>query len=143
MVLCVKRNKKQDARNKQITFTMDQTKTLARFDLEKRLTEFGRTVVRLCKPLPKDAINNRIISQLTGSSGSIGANYREANDALGKKDFLLRIRISRKEAKETLHWLELLEEANHKIKFEILILFQECTEIKNILSAIIIKVQNK
>jgi len=69
------------------------------FDLEKRTTDFAVRVVRLCRSVPKDSINNRITGQLTGSGGSIGANYREANDSLGKKDFLQRLRIARKEAK--------------------------------------------
>jgi len=42
----------------------------------------------------------------------VGANYREANEALSKKDFLLRIRISRKEAKECVYWLKLIQETN-------------------------------
>jgi four helix bundle protein len=45
----------------------------------------------------------------------VGANYREANDALGKKDFIHRLKISRKEAKETIHWLELIGEANNEL----------------------------
>ena len=121
---------------------MDQ-KLTHKFNLERRTTEFGKKIVCLCRSVPKDPINYRIIGQLTGSAGSIGANYREANDALGKKDFLLRIRISRKEAKESLHWLELLAEANPDKNIEMLPLFQECNEIKNILSAIINKIQNK
>lgn len=84
-------------------------------------------------------MNDRIIGQLTGSAGSIGANYREANDALGKKDFLNRLRIARKEAKETLHWLELLVEANPNEKDETRKLWKEAEELKNILSAIITK----
>ena len=71
-----------------------------KFDLENRTTEFAKRVVRLCRSLPKDSINNRLSGQAVGSAGSVGANYREANDALGKKDFLHRLRISRKEAKE-------------------------------------------
>ena len=113
------------------------------FDLEGRTTEFAKRVVRLCRALPKDSINNRLTGQCTGSSGSIGANYREANDALGKRDFLCRMRIARKEAKETMHWLELIEEANPEIKPRMQDIKQECLELKNILSAIIIKTEKK
>ena len=88
-------------------------------------------------------MNNRLIGQVVGSAGSVGANYREANDSLGKKDFLHRLRISRKEAKETIHWLELIEEANLKLKPRMQDLKQEAKEIKFILSAIIIKSENK
>lgn len=69
------------------------------FDLEKRTLEFAKNVIRLCKKLPKNVINNELIGQLVDSSGSIGANYREANDALSKKDFKHRIKITRKESK--------------------------------------------
>jgi len=108
-----------------------------KFDLEDRTTEFARRVVRLCRSLPKDSINNRLSGQAVGSAGSVGANYREANDALGKKDFLHRLRISRKEAKEIIHWLELIEEANPEFKLRMKELKQEAKELKNILSTII------
>ena len=68
-------------------------------DLEERTTEFAKRIIRLCKELPKDRINNPLVGQIIRSSGSIGANYREANEALGKKDFAHRLRIARKEAK--------------------------------------------
>jgi four helix bundle protein len=61
------------------------------FDLEKRTTEFAKSVIRTCKILPRNPINDRLIGQLVGASGSVGANYREANDSLGKKDFVQRL----------------------------------------------------
>lgn len=97
------------------------------------------SVVKLCRSLKTDAVNSRIINQLVGSAGSIGANYREANDSLGKKDFLHRLRISRKEAKETIHWLVMLLTANPSAKAEIEIIVDEATQLRNILSAIINK----
>lgn len=84
-------------------------------------------------------MNDRIIGQLVGSAGSVGANYREANDALGKKDFVHRLKIARKEAKETSHWLELLFEANPGVSAELALLRQEALELTKILSAIISK----
>lgn len=115
----------------------DQTKI---FDLEERTTKFAIEIVRLCRKLPRDPINNRLTGQIVGSAGSIGANYREANDALGKKDFIHRLKISRKEAKETIHWLDIIKEANSEFSKEIEILRKEVTELKNILSAIINKI---
>jgi len=111
-----------------------------KFDLEERTTNFARKVVQLCKTLPRNPINDRIVGQVVGCSGSIGANYREANDALGKKDFVMRIKISRKEAKEAVHWLTLLADANPKQEQEIYGLISEATEYKNILSSILNKV---
>ena len=114
-----------------------------KYDLEERTTEFAKRVVRLCRSLSKDSINNRLNGQAVGSAGSVGANYREANDALGKKDFLHRMRISRKEAKETIHWLELIEEANPEYKERMQELKQEAKELKNILSTIINNTEEK
>jgi len=71
-----------------------------KFDLEDRTLEFAKRVVRMCKELPTNTVNNKLIDQLIRSAGSVGANYREANDALGTKDFLMRLKISRKEAKD-------------------------------------------
>jgi four helix bundle protein len=110
-----------------------------KFDLEERTTKFAKEVIRLCKSLSNNSINNRLFGQVVVSAGSIGANYREANDALGKKDFLLRLKISRKEAKETIHWLELILEANNEAVLVIKTLIKEARELKNILSAIIEK----
>jgi len=106
------------------------------FDLEQRTLLFAKEVLRFCRKIPKDVINREIISQLIRSSGSVGANYREANDALSKKDFNHRIKIVRKEAKETEYWLELLKEANPGFEFEIDSLRMESIELKRIFSAI-------
>lgn len=121
----------------QVTKTNKETK----FDLEPRTLEFAKEVVRLCKKLPNNTVNFKLVDQLVRSTGSIGANYREANDALGKKDFANRLRIARKEAKETIFWLELLKEANPETKVDSLI--QEAVELRNILSAIIKRVDAK
>jgi len=117
----------------------NQTSNRHKFDLEERTTEFAKRVIRLCRALPKNPINYRLTGQAVGSAGSIGANYREANDALGKKDFLNRMRISRKESKEVIHWLELIEEANPEFKQRMQNLKKEAIELRNILSSIISK----
>jgi four helix bundle protein len=121
--------------------TNNQLPNKNKFDLEERTTNFARKVIRLCKTLPQNSINIRLIPQAVSSSGSIGANYREANDALGKKDFFHRLKISRKEAKESSHWLTLLIEANPEKELEIQELIKEANEYKNIFSSIINKSQ--
>src|SRR3989304_7976108 len=93
-------------------------KQRTQFDLENRTLEFAKKVIDLVKKLPRNIANLELSRQIIRSGGSVGANYREANDSLGKKDFIMRLRISRKEAKETLHWLELLVEANPDQKEE-------------------------
>ncbi|NIO21876.1 MAG: four helix bundle protein [Candidatus Aenigmarchaeota archaeon] len=109
------------------------------FDLEERTLKFAKSVLKLCKQLSQNVINKELISQLVRSSGSVGANYREANDALSKKDFIHRIKITRKEAKETHYWLELLLEVNTKYKEAIDPLIKESLEIKKIFSSIVEK----
>lgn len=131
----------QTPRNKIQTMTNNQSPNKHKFDLEERTTEFARKVIRLCKRLPRDPINDRLIGQVTGSSGSIGANYREANDALGKKDFIHSLKIARREAKETCHWLILLKEANPGKEKEFQDLIEEAKEYKSIFSSIIQKSQ--
>jgi four helix bundle protein len=66
---------------------MASPSTRHNFDLEERTLEFAKNVIGRCKKLPRNSINHEIVGQLIRSSGSVGANYREANDALSKKDF--------------------------------------------------------
>ena len=108
-------------------------------DLEERTLEFAKSVIRLCKKLPKDAVTIGPIRQVIRSSGSVGANYREANEKLSKKDFSLRIRIARKEAKETTYWLQLLSEAVPEFTREIAPMIRESEELRNIFTAILNK----
>lgn len=112
------------------------------FDLEERTTEFAKRIVRLCRALPYNSVNERLKGQIIGSAGSIGANYREANDSLGDKDFVFRLKISRKEIKETIHWLEIIEESNPDLKPRMQDLKKEAKELKNIFSSIINKKSN-
>ena len=81
--------------------------------------------------------NIEMIKQLVRAGGSVGANYIEANESLGKKDFLYRVRITRKECKETTYWLELVKEANVEIGTEIDSCIQESRELRNIFTSII------
>ena len=112
-----------------------------KFDLEERTAKFAKAVIKVCKILPKDSINSRLIGQVVGASGSIGANYREANDALGKKDLVQRMRIARREAKESYHWLDLILEANRSLGSNVRPLLKEAEELKKKLSSIVEKVK--
>jgi len=78
------------------------------YDLEDRTFRFAERVRDFVPGVEKTISNVEDLKQLARSSGSVGANYIEANESLGKKDFLLHIRISRKEAKESHYWLRLL-----------------------------------
>jgi four helix bundle protein len=81
------------------------------YDLEERTYQFARRVRFFVKRLPRTVSNFEDVKQVIRSSGSVGANYIEANESLGDKDFLLHIKISRKEAKESRYWLRLLDTA--------------------------------
>ena len=110
------------------------------YDLEERTFQFAREVRLFAKEISQKEVFESDIVQLVRSSGSIAANYLEANDALSKKDFLYRLRISRKEAKESHYWLRLICAAISDIhQSQIQKLMNEADEIKKILSAIIIK----
>ncbi|MBU1089992.1 four helix bundle protein [Patescibacteria group bacterium] len=110
------------------------------FDLEKRTFEFAKDVALFCKTLPKFTSNFEYSKQVIRSSGSVGANYIEANEALSKKDFAMRIKISRKEAKESIYWLRLIAETNpEEFKKKANSLANEAMELKKILSAILQK----
>jgi four helix bundle protein len=79
------------------------------YDLEDRTYAFAREVRALVKRLRLTIANQEDIRQLVRASGSVGSNYIEANESLGKKDFLMHIKISRKESKESRFFLRLLD----------------------------------
>ena len=110
-----------------------------KYDLEARTLEFSKRIIRMCKALPKNTINFKLIDQVVRSGFSMGANYREANETETKKDFQFRMRICRKEGKETTYWLNLIIEANPDFKARIEPLLQETSELVKIFAAIIEK----
>ncbi|MEK6651244.1 MAG: four helix bundle protein [Bacteroidota bacterium] len=77
------------------------------YDLEDRTLRFAQDTIAYVNRLPRTITNLEIAHQLAKSGPSVGANYREANDALGRKDFFMHLRISRKEAKESAYWFQL------------------------------------
>jgi len=119
---------------------MTKTPGDKQYDLEDRTYEFARRVRAFVKGLPRTICNIEDVKQVVRSSGSVGANYIEANEALGKKDFLMRIRISRKESKETRYWLRLLDTQDvATVDTERDKLIQESTELMLIFGAILQK----
>ena len=109
------------------------------YDLEERTETFARAGLLLCKKLPKNPENVELVKQEVRATGSVGANYIEANDSLSKKDFVLRIKICRKEAKESRYWLKLMSSVNRELENEFKQLIQESTELMNIFGAILKK----
>lgn len=109
-------------------------------ELEDRFQNYARAVRDYCTKIKWDVINKEYIKQVIRSSGSVSANYTEASDDLGKSDEKMKIKISRREAKETIKWLDLTlaygDESLEKLKVT---LIDEGEQIRKILSAIIIK----
>ena len=111
-----------------------------KYDLDERTFSFARRIREFVKRIPKTMGNHEDSRQVIRSSGSVGANYIEANESLGPKDFILRMKTSRKEAKESRYWLRLLDlQANRELETELAALVKEANELVLIFSAIIRK----
>ena len=109
-------------------------------ELEQRTFLFARDVRTFCRKLKWDIINNEDIRQVVRSSGSVGANYIEANENLGHADLKMRIKISRKEAKESIYWLKLLfTSGSQELETERMKLIDENEQLRKIFSAILNK----
>lgn len=109
------------------------------YNLEERTFQFAKCCRVYISLLPRTISNIEDAKQLVRSSGSIGANYIEANEKLGDKDFQFRLKIARKEAKESVFWLRLLHEQNPLLSSDSIILITEAHGLRKILSAIINK----
>ena len=126
---------------------MQSTKAEARnkvktkqYDLEDRTFIFAKDVRAFAKQIPKTLANIEDTKQVVRASGSVGANYIEANESLSKKDFVMRIKICRKEAKESRYWLRLIDSGNDStVEKHRDDLVQEATELSNIFGAILRK----
>jgi four helix bundle protein len=106
------------------------------YDLEDRTLNFSKRVREFVKKLPKTIANFEDGKQLIKASGSVGANYIEANESLSKKDFRMRIKICRKEAKESRYWLRLVDTKNEKeLEKDRTYLINEATELMKIFGA--------
>jgi len=117
-----------------------------KFDIYNRVFKFTVRAVKFTHKLPNSIASTEYTRQLIRSSGSIGSNLEEADGALTKKDFINKIGIARREAREKRHWLKLISAVNSinndedKNKLDWLV--GECTEILLILSSIIRKTQD-
>jgi len=108
------------------------------YDLEERTFKFARDCRDLVKKLFKNQHNLEYSKQLIRSSGSVASNYIEANESLSKKDFVMRIRICKKESKESGLWLKLIERKDEDKK-ERTRLLNESIELMKIFGSILEK----
>lgn len=119
---------------------MTQTQNSKKYDLEERTLLFAKEVKLFVKTLPKSISNFEYAKQIIRSSASVGANYIEANESMSKKDFVMRVKICRKEAKETIYWLNLIDTDKPILEKEKGGLITEATELMMILGSILKKV---
>jgi four helix bundle protein len=119
---------------------MTKTQNTKTYDLEDRTLEFAKRVREFVRKLSRTIANIEDGKQLIRSSGSVGANYIEANEALSKKDFVMRVKICRKEAKESRYWLKLVNiDGKKEIERDRDILEKEACELTHIFGAIVTK----
>jgi len=119
---------------------MTEIQNSKQYDLEDRTLKFAREVRDFVGKLNKSLGNMEDGKQLIKSSGSVGANYIEANEALSKKDFVMRIKICRKEAKENRYWLQLVDTGGNKeLEQERTTLEKEACELTHIFGSIVTK----
>jgi four helix bundle protein len=131
------RNPNIEARNKS---QIPMNKNSKRYDLEDRTFEYAKKVRAFIKSLHKNLANIEDGKQLIRASGSVGANYIEANESLSKKDFMMRIKLCRKEAKESRYWLLLIDiDGEPEKENDRRYLVKEATELMNIFGAILSK----
>ena len=109
------------------------------YDLEERTAKFGENIIDFVQKIPKSIITVPLIGQLIRSGTSIGSNYCEADCAESKKDFEHKLGISKKEAKETKHWLRMITRAIPTLNDGAKVLWQEADELQRIFITIIRK----
>ncbi|MDD5544858.1 MAG: four helix bundle protein [Acidobacteriia bacterium] len=109
---------------------------MTKTELENRTKEFALCTIEFVRGLPKNAVSQVVGRQLLKAATSVGANYREANRAESRNDFLHKISIVEKEAAETDYWLELLLESSASSEIQIRPLMQESTELLKIFTFI-------
>ena len=107
------------------------------YNLEERTALFGESVIAFAKRVVVTQVTRSLIDQVVRSATSIGANYCEADDSESKKDFLHKIRLCRKESRETKHWLRMIAAAEPELKVEARKLWQETKELNLIFGAIV------
>lgn len=117
---------------------MPNAKNRKPYDLEERTFLFAKRAIAYFKSTTRTVSNIEISKQGIRSTGSVGANFIEANEAFSRKDFAMRVKICRKEAKESIYWLRLSEPGNEQ-ENERLALIAEATELMKIFGSIIEK----
>jgi len=118
--------------------TQNSTKSQAQNSIVDRSFAFAVRVVKLCKYIEKqDRVSCTLANQFLRSGTSIGANVEETQAGQSKADFVAKMSIARKEARETHYWLRLLKESEIVPESQLSEIVQEADEIIRILTAIV------
>lgn len=117
---------------------MSNNENSNRYDLEERTFQFAKASRAFVKELPRTISNIEDAKQFIRASGSIGANSIEANEATGKRDFVMKVEICRREAKGSRYWLRLID-IDGKLEKEQETLLKESDELMKIFGAIVRK----
>jgi len=117
----------------------DQSPNRKKYDLEERTAKFGEDIIEFAKKLSKNDVTKRITPQLVGAGTAIGANYCEADCAESNKDFIHKMAIANKEAKEAKYFLRMASKACPEHTVEGRVLWKEAHELNLILITIIKK----
>mgnify|MGYP000984458992 CR=1 FL=1 len=110
-----------------------------KYDLEERTAKFGENIVEFARKIPKNEVTKRIISQLVGAGTAVGSNYCEADCAESNKDFIHKMCVANKEAKETKYFLRISSKAEPALSEEARVLGKEAHELNLIFTTIIKK----
>jgi four helix bundle protein len=112
------------------------------YDLEDRTLILSKWTISICRDLKPNFTTRNTIDQLIRAITSIGANYREANGTISKKDFCSKIHICKKESKEACYWIEVLTDSYPESLMELRGLAKETHELTLIFSRIASRSKN-
>ena len=121
---------------KECQMTNDENKPIDKYDLEERTARFGEAIIAFAKKVPRNVVTIPLIGQLVRAGTSVGSNYCEADDAVSKKEFRLKIGTCKKEARESKHWLRMIAAAEEMMKDAARPLWQEAKELHLIFATI-------
>ena len=110
-----------------------------KYDLEERTARFGENIIEFARKLPRNEVTQRIISQLVGCGTAVGSNYCEADCAESNKDFIHKMSIANKEAKESKHFLRMAAKAAPEHALGARVLWKEAHELNMIFMTIVRK----
>jgi four helix bundle protein len=108
----------------------------SKFNLEERTAAFGEAIIEFAMSIKETSVMRPLISQIVRSGTSAGANYCEADDAVSRKEFALKINTCRKECRETKFWLRMIVKADPNLRDPAAVLWKEANELHLIFSKI-------